>query len=543
MAFNTLLTIDELLELPEDEHCEFKEAKNRFSEDELRKYACALANCKGGLIVFGVTDNRPRQVVGTNAFQQPEKICRKLIDILHVDVHFKLHNVEGKRVLVFEVARRPIGEPVRDSQGVYWWREGESLVPMPNVILRKILAEAADDFSAEICDGATLLDLDRQAIETFQSLWARKSGESRLLALSQEQLLHDCGVVTEEGVTYAALILFGTSDALVRFIPQAEIVFEYRQNQMPGPADDIHRFRQGFFAIFDSLWTVINLRNTTQHYQDGLFIWDIPTFNESVVREAVLNAVCHRDYLRPGNVFVRQYPSWMRIESPGGFPSGITVENVLDRQAPRNRKIAEVFAYCGLVERAGQGMNKMFEQSVREAKRLPNFDGSDEFQINLTLDGAIINPALLKILERIGEETLTSFATEDFIILSALANDDKLSSSWYPRLHALAQFGIVEQVNRKHYVLSQRIASAIGKAGTRTRNKGLDRNTNKALILQLLRDQGNKGAQASDFMHLFPAFSRDQVYSLLKELRDIGQITSRGRGKSACWFLTGQSNA
>ena len=63
------------------------------------------------------------------------------------------------------------------------------------------------------------------------------------------------------------------------------------------------------------------------------------------------------------------------------------------------------------------------------------------------------------------------------------------------------------------------------------------------LILQLLRDQGSKGAQASDFNDLFKTLSRNQIYPLLKELRDIGQITSRGRGKSACWFLAEHSNA
>ncbi len=542
MAFDPPTTLDALLELPEDEHCEFKEAKNRFSGDELRKYACAMANCGGGCIVFGVTDKRPRQVVGTNAFPQPEKACRGLIDVLHVNVGIRLFKQDGKCIVVFTIASRPIGEPVKDSNGTYWWREGERLVPMPNAVLRKILDETAEDFSAQVCAKATLADLDPQSIEDFREQWVRKSGNPRLRTLSAEQLLRDCGVMTEEGVTNAALILFGTADALARFIPQAEIVFEYRQGRTAGPADVSHRFRQGFFATLTPLLELINLRNTTQHYQDGLFIWDIPTFNESVIREAVLNAICHRDYLRPGSVFIRQYQDAMKIESPGGFPPGITVENVLERQSPRNRKIAEVFALCGLVERAGQGMNKMFEQAVREAKPLPTFDGSDDFQVMLTLGGMVVNPSLLKILERIGEETLTSFATEDFLILSSLANDKKLHPSWQPRLHALMALGIVEQINRRHYVLSQRIAAAIGKAGTRTRNKGLDRNTNKALILQLLREQGEKGASAADFRQLFPALSRDQIYPLLNELRDSGLIALQGSGKGSIWVIA-QPNA
>ena len=82
--------------------------------------------------------------------------------------------------------------------------------------------------------------------------------------------------------------------------------------------------------------------------------------------EAVLNAVSRRDYRLAGSVFVRQYPRRLEIVSPGGFPTGITQENFLWRQAPRNCLIAEVFAKCGLVERSGQAVNLMFEESIRE---------------------------------------------------------------------------------------------------------------------------------------------------------------------------------
>ena len=117
------------------------------------------------------------------------------------------------------------------------------------------------------------------------------------------------------------------------------------------------------------------MRNDIQHYQEGFFIFDIPTFNESVVREAILNAVSHRNYQLAGSVFIRQFPDRLVIESPGGLPNGISLDNILDRQIPRNRRIAEILALCGLVERSGQGMNIIYETSVKEAKPLPDFTG------------------------------------------------------------------------------------------------------------------------------------------------------------------------
>ena len=69
----------------------------------------------------------------------------------------------------------------------------------------------------------------------------------------------------------------------------------------------------------------------------------VSTFSEIAVREALLNAVSHRDYRHPGSVFVRQFSRRIEIVSPGGFPPGITPDNILDQQLPRNRRIAETF--------------------------------------------------------------------------------------------------------------------------------------------------------------------------------------------------------
>ena len=100
-------------------------------------------------------------------------------------------------------------------------------------------------------------------------------------------------------------------------------------------------------------------------------------FDEVAVREALLNAITHRDYRLGGSIFVRQYPQRMEIVSPGGFPPGITPLNVLDQQNPRNRRLAEAFAKCGLIERSGQGVNLMFEMAVRQGNRVNEFVTSD----------------------------------------------------------------------------------------------------------------------------------------------------------------------
>ena len=201
-----LETVQELLEAKEGEHVQFKEAKNRFDFGEAAKCCCALANNGGGKLVFGITDKRPRSIVGSAAFDQPERTRMGLIEKLKVNVDFQIFNYERKRILAFDVKSRPIGLPVQ-YDGVAWIYEGDTLKPMPEDMRRSIYEETGGDFSGTICAGATVNDLDEIAIENFRTKWIEKSGKKQLATLSKEQLLHDCGAITDDGVTYAALIL------------------------------------------------------------------------------------------------------------------------------------------------------------------------------------------------------------------------------------------------------------------------------------------------------------------------------------------------
>ena len=159
------------------------------------------------------------------------------------------------------------------------------------------------------------------AVAVLRRLWNRKSPTQGILDRPLDRLLADAELVVDGRVTYAALILLGTHEALGRYLSQSEIVFEYRSSDAPGPAADRREFRQGFLPVLDPLER-ISLRNDLQHFQHRLFVWDVATFDERAVREAVLNAASHRDYRSSASIFVRQYPRRIEIVSPGGFHPG-----------------------------------------------------------------------------------------------------------------------------------------------------------------------------------------------------------------------------
>lgn len=527
--------IKELLNAPEGEHYEFKEAKNRFDFGEALKYCCAISNCGGGKLVLGISDKRPRKVVGSMAFEQPERTCKTLMDKLRIRISFQLYEQEGQRVLVFEAAGRPCGLPVQ-ADGIIWWRDGDSLVPMPQEIQLGIYAETGHDFSADICPGATIEDLEILAIDAFRAKWAKKSGQTRINNLSVGQLLIDCEAISDKGVTYAALILFGKRTSLGRFLAQSEIVFEYRSSDASGPAQHREEFRTGFFTSFDRIWELVNLRNDKQHYQDGLFVFDIPTFNERVVREALLNAVSHRNYQMGGSVFVRQYRDRLVVESPGGFPAGITLDNILDRQSPRNRRIAEILARCGLIERSGQGMNLIYELSIKEAKSLPDFRGTDANFVFITLNGLVLDKRMLLLIEKLGDDRLEPLSTDDFLVIDAILHERKLAGNLRPSLKRLVEMGIIEHTGRNKYFLARSLYEVIGKSGVHTRLVGLDRETNKELILKHIRNNGSKGTPFYELQQVLPSHARSQIQVLLRELHKENRIYVVGNTKSAKWF-------
>jgi len=423
--------------------------------------------------------------------------------------------------------------------GRYLKRAGDELAALSDAELRSMFAEIGPDFSAEICTGATINDLSTEAIAAFRGRWAIKMRDERKARWSDEETLANAELIVEGGITYAALILFGTRATLGRYLAQAELVFEYRSSEASGPAADREEYREGFFLWHDALWNKINLRNDEQSYQDGLFRVDLLTFDEVPVREALLNAVAHRDYRLGGSVFVRQYGQRLEVVSPGGLPMGITPANILDQQNPRNRRLAEALAKCGLIERSGQGMNLIFESAIRQGKALPSFVGTSTHEVRLTLHGAVTSPAFVRFIERLGEEKLKSFSTYDFLALDYLRREQAMPEHLRACLPGLVAGGAVESIGRgrgTRYILARGLYAALGGKGVYTRKRGLDRETNKALLLKHIQDNAVSGAQMDEFRQVLPALPRSQIQVLLRELRRDGAIHSSGVTKAARWY-------
>lgn len=201
----TLHDLDRWLCEPESETLEFKEAKTRYEFDKLVKYCSALANEGGGKMILGVTDRRPRTVVGSSAYPEPGQTVSQLVQKLHLRIAWgELHHPLG-RVLVFDVPTHPVGVPVQ-ADGAYYARSGDSLGHLRPEELRKIFDEAGPDYSSELHPSATLRDLDPQTVERFRHMWRRQSGNAALDMLTPEQILSNAELIRDGRLTNAALV-------------------------------------------------------------------------------------------------------------------------------------------------------------------------------------------------------------------------------------------------------------------------------------------------------------------------------------------------
>ena len=405
------ITISELRKLRESEdHIEFKEAKRNYpfaggkhvDPKERRRcvlgYIVALANERGGRLVLGMADKIPHIVVGSDFAQ--DKVG-ELVDEIYERLGIRIEATElyedDKRVLVLSVPSRPIGRLLR-FEGVPLMRTGESLREMSDAEIFKILSEQEPDFSAKVCEGLTIEDLDKDAITEMKIQYARKQENPLFQNYSDEQVLSDLDLLKDGKLNYAALILLGKSEAIRKYLPQNNIVVEFRTYRSMIQYTARKEFQLPLFIAIDKVWDYINqpASNPLLHYNDGPYIFDIPSFNKEAIREAILNACCHRSMLIQSDVVIKQYSDSITITNAGGFPAGVDINNILTvNSVPRSKLMSEILQKTGLVERSGQGVDKMFYNCIMEGKALPDYSGTDPYQVSLTFKAPILDRAFV----------------------------------------------------------------------------------------------------------------------------------------------------
>lgn len=502
-------------------------------------YVTALCNEKGGSLVIGMEDKYPHKVVGTS---QNENSTGELEANIYRDTGirpkiYELYEDETEkkgRVLVIDVPPRPAGT-VFKFEDVPLMRVGEELKPMSDEVYLSIIQENEPDFSQQICRDATLDDLDPDALSVLKEKYARKQNNPIFLTLSNRQILSDLQLITDEGVTNAAVILLGKEDFIKRVYPQASVMLEYRHSESQITFDNRISYSQPFFIMIDRLWHDIDLRNGKFQIKEGPYIFDVPYFNEEVIRESINNAITHRDYTRHSETVIKQYPQKLIVTNAGGFPHGVTIDNILTvPSTPRNRLLADVLSKTGIVERSGQGIDKIFYRTLSEGKEAPDYSGSDAFNVELILSAIIQDKAFALFIESVQQNLAedNKLSVFEIVVLDKIRRNEKTTALDKAVIKQLMDRNLIEKrgkTNGIHYILCRSYYEFTG--NTAEYSKKSDWNTSQvtSIIIPFLTKY-NK-AKMGDFVKLLDGhLTRRQVRVYIQHMVDQNILTASGKG-------------
>ncbi|ADV67375.1 putative transcriptional regulator [Deinococcus maricopensis DSM 21211] len=390
------------------------------SPQDLARYAVALSNTKGGTIVVGVGKNGVQDASDIHPLQVTHAIFELSGGKLSVNVQH--HRVPGEdvRVLLIFVPQAPYVLAAPDGEVVAW--DGAHLVPVTGATSDRVVQL---DYTSTVPPTGSLSDLDPVEVARLRAMGQRGA----LAQLADLDFLSELGLIVdvqgEWRPTIAGILLAGTPRALRTFVAQAEVCYYHHAT-----SDVEFQFREDLLrplaSLLARLHDLIQARNAFTPVQVGLFRIEVWDFDEAVYREALLNALTHRDYTVRDVVHVHHFPDRLEISNPGGFPGGITSENVLRHQPKRrNPLLAEVLAKLGFVERAGVGVDKMYQLMLRHGKEPPEFTTYPD-AVTLALHNPGFDAEFVRFVARKQEEMQT-LSLDMLIVLSVLKREGEVS--------------------------------------------------------------------------------------------------------------------
>lgn len=348
----------------ESERLEFKEAKQNYEWQKALEYCVAIANEGGGYLVLGVTDELPRQIVGSRAFLNVPETKERIFDKLRFRVEITELSHFDMRVVVFEIPARPQGQPI-ELDGRYLMRVGQSVRPLTGDQLRKIIAEGQSPVLDQtaisgLSPDAVIALLDVQAYFDLMK-WPFPSNREGILARLQKETL-----IRQEDGRYTILNLGAVLLAKdLREFPtvwrKAPRVVVYKSTNK---AETIRDWlgSKGYAVGFEGLISFVNSQLPANEVIGQARRDDVRMYPEIAIRELVANALVHQDFEETGSlIMIEIYSDRIEIANPG--QSLISRDRFVDEYKSRNERLADVMRRLGICEEKGSGIDKVVLQT------------------------------------------------------------------------------------------------------------------------------------------------------------------------------------
>lgn len=340
--------------MKESQHIEWKESWR----DEYLRWICGFANAEGGVLVIGRNDKGV--AVGVkDARKLMTDIPNKVRDMLGIMVDVNLREEAGKETL--EIVVEPYPYPV-SYKGEYHYRSGSTKQELKGAALDKfLLRKQGRTWDGVPVPGVSPADLDAAALAYFRKQAARSQRlAAEVLEESAPALLDKLHLLEGAYLKRAAVLLFHPDPQ--RFITGAFVKIGYFETNVDlRYQDEVHG------DLFAQVNRTIELLRTKYLKAwisyEGLQRIETYPVPDSALREAILNAVVHKDYASAVPIQISVYPDKMMIWNPGQLPTDWTVERLLAKHAsqPFNPDIANAFFRAGLIEAWGRGIERILQ--------------------------------------------------------------------------------------------------------------------------------------------------------------------------------------
>lgn len=355
-------------------------------EARLATTIAAMSMSDGGLIVLGIQD-RPRSVVGCPLDQRTLDRVKTNGREVGVDLVLKEVTVDATQVTLVGVPEVR-GRIVTTPDGRLLRRVGSSSVPLVGDAMARFVQTRIEHIVEEVAVTLPALeDIDLGLVN--QTLEAE--GRPRARRDSLMRALLDLGVARAEYpptgpvLTTAAVLLFARDPR--RHVPGASVQVVRRAGVGPGPGPVTLRTELAgpIPVLVDSVLNLVTKETPSVQVVQGAQRTIVPMYPATVLREAILNALAHRDYGISGTtVDITIWDDRVEIRSPGSLPGPITIDNIRDQHYSRNRRIMTILKMLGFVEEYGEGIDRMFTEMEARLMRPPAI-AADGVSVTVTL--------------------------------------------------------------------------------------------------------------------------------------------------------------
>lgn len=526
----------------ETEVLEFKEAKKQYDFKKLGTYFSALSNEANlkekpdAWLVFGIRD-KDKSIVGTE-FRKDQawlhslkgEIAKKTTHRLTFKEIYELDTPDG-RVVLFQIPPAPQGIPI-GWEGHYYGRDGEELSPLNIDEIERIRRQGLDnDWSVEVCEGASIDDLSEIAILRARQLYSVKNPDKvdDINQWDDITFLNKAKLCIKGKITRTAIILLGKPES-EHFISPAVAKITWILKDRDNLEKDYQHFSCPFLLNIEEVYSKI--RNLKYRYlPDGsLFPEEVDCYDPYIIREALNNCIVHQDYSLGGKINVIESEESILIFSNVGAFIPESIENVINTDAPepkyRNRFLSNAMVNLNMIDTIGSGIKRMFTIQSKKYFPLPEYTLSNE-QVKVVITGKVLDMNYAKKLAQ-----MPTLGLEHIMLLDKVQKNNPLDEA---EIKQLRHDKLIEGRKPNFYISSQ-VAKNTGQKSDYIKMRGIDDEFCKKLIVDYLEkfSEGTKADFEGVLLDKLPDVlgvpqKKNKIKNLLQSLRKSGQIENEGK--------------